>query len=382
MKKNVFVLALCYFSFTPLMAQNVGVGTNNPQARLEVRDTAKTKLLIASKSYLDSSQIVLSNRTASNLGTDMLISANRENGLRFTSQSDLTANNNDSILTLLPTGRVGINDPTPSERLDVNGNMNITGIIKANGNAGQPNQVLMQNSSGNLVWGDIADAYKNFDAFYTAGSGTWTVPANVTKILVELTGAGSGGNAYGGGGGGGYIMAQLDVTPGSSINYTVGAGSVGSSVTNTSNGGSSSVSTGTVTFTVEGGLGATYNTTFKSYSSGGGMGLVSPSTFKNYITIPGASGLMGRSNFIQRTASTFLEEVSGADGGGPGYCRTCTAKGAYVLYDVATSSVLQTRYGLGRSYPGTGGCGGYFFISSGAYAGGSIGANGLVIIRY
>lgn len=382
MKKNVFVLALCYFSFTPLMAQNVGVGTNNPQARLEVRDTAKTKLLIASKSYLDSSQIVLSNRTASNLGTDMLISANRENGLRFTSQSDLVANNNDSILTLLPTGRVGINDPTPSERLDVNGNMNITGIIKANGNAGQPNQVLMQNSSGNLVWGDLADSYKNFDVFYIAGSGTWTVPANVTKILVEIIGAGGGGNVYGGGGGGGYIMAQLDVTPGSNINYTVGLGSAGTTIANTSDGGASSVSTGTVTLTANGGLGANYNSTYKSFTAPGGGITISPGTFRNYLSILGASGLMGRNNFIQRTASTFLEEVSGADGGGPGNCRTCTAKGAYFLFDINTATVVSFRHPIYRNLPGTGGAGGYYTISSGGYGGGNGGSNGQVIIRY
>ena len=37
---------------------------------------------------------------------------------------------------------VGINNPNPNEKLDVNGNINVTGTIKANGSAGSPNQVL------------------------------------------------------------------------------------------------------------------------------------------------------------------------------------------------------------------------------------------------
>lgn len=42
----------------------------------------------------------------------------------------------------------------------------------------------MKNSSGVLIWGN-PDEYKNFVTF-AAGSGSWTVPAGVTKIYVEL----------------------------------------------------------------------------------------------------------------------------------------------------------------------------------------------------
>lgn len=47
---------------------------------------------------------------------------------------------------------VGINNPNPNEKLDVNGNINVTGTIKANGAAGSPNQVLMKDNGGNMVW--------------------------------------------------------------------------------------------------------------------------------------------------------------------------------------------------------------------------------------
>ena len=66
--------------------------------------------------------------------------------------------------------------------------------------------------------------------------GTWTVPAGVTEITVEAWGAGGAGggstsNSAGGGsggGGGGYCINVFTVTPGQTINYTVGAGGTGS----------------------------------------------------------------------------------------------------------------------------------------------------------
>jgi hypothetical protein len=65
----------------------------------------------------------------------------------------------------------------------------------------------------------------------TSGSGTFTVPANVTSIIVETWGGGGKGGGssssgtYGGGGGGGYSRSTLAVTPGQIFNYNVGAGS-------------------------------------------------------------------------------------------------------------------------------------------------------------
>jgi hypothetical protein len=63
--------------------------------------------------------------------------------------------------------------------------------------------------------------------FTAPGTGTWTVPAGVKSITVEVWGAGGGGavsNTAAGGGGGGYARSILLVTPGDLINYEVGAG--------------------------------------------------------------------------------------------------------------------------------------------------------------
>ena len=42
---------------------------------------------------------------------------------------------------------VGIGNPIPAEKLDVTGNINVTGTIKANGVDGTANQVLAKNAS-------------------------------------------------------------------------------------------------------------------------------------------------------------------------------------------------------------------------------------------
>jgi hypothetical protein len=64
------------------------------------------------------------------------------------------------------------------------------------------------------------------------GVQSYTVPNGVTLISVEVWGGGgrggsrtSGNNAYGGAGGGAYSRSTLSVTPGQTINFSVGAGS-------------------------------------------------------------------------------------------------------------------------------------------------------------
>lgn len=63
----------------------------------------------------------------------------------------------------------------------------------------------------------------------TPGTGTWTVPANVTKIQIEVVGGGANGttNSTGGGpggGSGGYAKKIILVSPGQTFSYQVGAG--------------------------------------------------------------------------------------------------------------------------------------------------------------
>ena len=112
---------------------------------------------------------------------------------------------------------VGIGTLTPSEKLDINGNVNLNGQLKLNSYAGAANQVLMKDGVNNLVWGDI-DLYKNLVVFDCSNLATspgisnctpsWFVPAGVTSVFVECWGGGGGGSNMTGGGGGGYIAAK------------------------------------------------------------------------------------------------------------------------------------------------------------------------------
>ena len=88
-------------------------------------------------------------------------------------------------------------------------------------------------------------AGKNIAVFYN--SGTWTVPNGVTTAEVEIVGGGGGGGgssstyAGGGGGAGGFAKGPVDnLTPGSQITVTVGAGGAGGTSPAGSAGGSSS----------------------------------------------------------------------------------------------------------------------------------------------
>lgn len=78
---------------------------------------------------------------------------------------------------------LGINKTNPTESLDVNGNINLSGTIKANGVDCLANQVLMKNNTGAMVWGNLADYDMNGAQGYSSGEG------------------GGGGRQYGGSGG-------------------------------------------------------------------------------------------------------------------------------------------------------------------------------------
>ena len=80
--------------------------------------------------------------------------------------------------------------------------------------------------------------------FTKTGNGFWTVPCDVTSITVEAWGAGGAGggttsnNAKGGGGGGGgaYVRSSIVVSPGTVINFSIGAGAAGATSTGASGG--------------------------------------------------------------------------------------------------------------------------------------------------
>ena len=95
-------------------------------------------------------------------------------------------------------------------------------------------------------------------------SGTWTRPTGITKVIVEVQGAGAGGNnglassAYStGGSAGGYVKKLIDVSSISTATITIGAKGTGSATRTGNDGGDSIWSDGTNTLTGGGGSAGT-----------------------------------------------------------------------------------------------------------------------------
>ncbi len=104
-------------------------------------------------------------------------------------------------------------------------------------------------------------------------SGTWTKPTGVTKVMVEVQGAGGGGckgsSHHIAGAGGGYAKKFLDVSSISTSTITIGTGGAGAASGATANGGDGGLSKwadGTNTITGNGGAGGT---DANQYSAGG-----------------------------------------------------------------------------------------------------------------
>ncbi len=115
---------------------------------------------------------------------------------------------------------------------------------------------------------------------HTSGSGSFTVPANVTAMEVILGGAGGGsggasGAGYPGPGGGGALAwGVISVTPGQIIAWAVGAG--GTAGTSSANGGTGGTTTFGASLAAAGGAGGTFTSTGYGTSGVGGTPTVPP----------------------------------------------------------------------------------------------------------
>lgn len=141
---------------------------------------------------------------------------------------------NFSLFTSVISQNVGIGISNPSEKLDINGNLNLGGDLKINNVTGLAGQILKRSSTNSLIWGDPLETYANNIVLVDTGYTIFTIPNGITKILIEIWGGGGAGSSYVnsiggnrgglGGGGGGYARATLKVIGGQSINCLVGKG--------------------------------------------------------------------------------------------------------------------------------------------------------------
>jgi hypothetical protein len=163
--------------------------------------------------------------------------------------------------------RIGIKTTSPQSTLHIAGDLKVDGNIISNAplnpnivvNLTNINSVdaaegqILTYQSGAVRWSPLTIPNNLFpqevtgtgiEIFDTPGAWTWTVPANVTRVTVELYGAGGGGSSTQypasnnglytqetrGGGGGGHAVYSIPVVPGSTYNLNIGAGGAGGTV--------------------------------------------------------------------------------------------------------------------------------------------------------
>jgi hypothetical protein len=190
----------------------------------------------------------------------------------------------------------------------------------------------------------------NMQSFVT--SGTFTVPADVTRIKVTVTaGGGSGascasGGFGGGGGAGGTAIESIAVTPGDVITVTVGAGGAApaAGANNGNDGGNSS---------------------FGSFCSAlGGVGGLAAS--------PGGQGNVATGGTIN------IRGGDGGDGTGGDYRRA--GDGGASFWGGGGRGGASPTGGFAARAQGSGGGGAYDNIATAAPGG--VGANGIVVVEW
>jgi hypothetical protein len=274
---------------------------------------------------------------------------------------------------------VGVGTTTPVERLDVNGNINVAGTIKANGVDGQPNQVLMKNQSGVFAWGDLCN-YKNRVYFDGVTTYNWIVPANVQRISVEAWGSGGGGSSYSGGGGGGYVVATFPVTPGQTILITINfGGNGGNGNTAGTAGGNTTVTVGDTILTAHGGSGGTAGSQIQT-ATGGSYTITNG--FRDFFAIRGEAGHECENIFTDNGTNT-LEIVSNGNGGNAGNTNSTGGLGAHrIVFTATPSSTVRYRLPEVGRQPGGGGGAGFSMISGVNTNNGFSGGTGAAMIHY
>lgn len=263
---------------------------------------------------------------------------------------------------------VGIGTATPAEKLDVSGNVNITGALKVNGNAGTAGSVLTSTGTG-LSWGS-AMGYKKCTQFMTATTTTFTIPAGVTEVMVELWGGGSGGTQQSGGTSGGYARTVQTITPGYEMAVTVGAGSA-YGLSSTLDGGNTQVTFPLGYMMAYGGTGVVADG-FATLPKSGTAAVSLPATFFMY----GNSGTTTQVFYSQKSATVFVTKDVFGNGGAPvGMFNSSEATGDIRVQENGVPNTFYSRNGNHAKNPSGGG-------AAGLSGGGWNGADGMVLIWY
>ena len=230
--------------------------------------------------------------------------------------------------TTEPVGANCANGGTKIETgLDINGN----GILDVGEvNAGQTTFVCGSQTSSGFGLG-----FSNMQVFSSAGTFTWTCPIGVTKIMVEVWGAGGGGGPNGGGGGGGYGKEIVSVIPNTTYTIIVGAGGAWGTI-GTTGGTGGTTSFGSL-ISATGGMGgntgnyALGGTSTANFNLSGGWALRNSQANAEFIT--GGSGANGGAGGFGGCYPQAGTAPGGGGGKFPGSCfGSAGAQGRLVIW--------------------------------------------------
>jgi hypothetical protein len=332
MKKILFLSSILFVSQTS-QAQNVGIGTNLPNGKLHINGYstgAVPSLLITDSTLGNSGKIIFKN----NVRPTRFFSFSGYTFADDAAESYFDVNSDAAtIATFRGNGNVGIGINTPANKLDVAGDVNFTGALKANYNPGASGQLLQSNGSGaSPTWVSITNAgmtnhirYNHTGAVNTQTNYSFTVPPDITKIFVEAWGGGGGAESNDiGAGGGAYVAAYENVSPGQIIIILVGGGGKQQTVSGftpipSTNGQSSLVNFTPTREIIAGGGGRGISGSGLSTCGAGGIGTFSAGM--DAIVINGNAGIFTKREILHPPTSptTIYDEyrafASGGDAG-------------------------------------------------------------------
>ena len=211
-------------------------------------------------------------------------------------------------------------------------------------------QLVAPSTSGNVLtsngttWSSARSLIPTIQAF--TSSGTFTIPASVTKVKVTVVGGGAGGRSAtnstaqgGGGAGGAAIKVITGLTPGGTVTVTVGAGGAADTTGGTSSFGAYCSATG--------GLSPAFGA---GPPGGGGAGGTATGGDINFTGGAGCGG-NGVSGTVAGTSGNGGASIFGGAGLGIPATNSASTAGA-------GASGTGAGGGGGTGGPGTGGAGG------------------------
>lgn len=278
--------------------------------------------------------------------------------------------------------KVGIGTATPTETLDINGNLNLNGQIKLDGDGGSPGEVLSVGADGNPAWA-MAQQFTRYSQHFTT-SGTMNIPADVDRVMIEAWGAGGGGALGGGGASGNYAMGVFDLKNVGSFTLNITVGDAGPGAVDylgsaSAGGFSSALATG-INVIASGGNGANRYYGGLLPNNGFVAGTVSGNLLIQSLRLNGDNGQVTTQQTYQVAATTWHTAVHFGRGGHPPLGVGRGGGGSFRIHSATANpdGASQLLYQGGYAGIAAGGGGGQRL----GYGWGWNGGRGLVIVRY